>query len=154
MTGSAVTFYSSTPGAGTTLAVGNCGGTFSIFGTTNLGDSVTIKVAVNGAVAAQAGTTASGDWSIASVTAGTDDIIVVWADNVADSSETTAVAKYDGTGDMTGMVLNTNVLSIGSVDDEVLDISDDLVLYDCTDDEDVMYRVAVTTLEVEGGGGA
>src|SRR6185295_6831994 len=57
--------------------------------------------------------------------------------------------------DMTGMVLNTNVLSIGSVDNQSLTLTNMDTAgtgYDCTDDEDVMYSVASSTLAVQGTG--
>ena len=50
---------------------------------------------------------------------------------------------------MTGIVLNTNVLSIGSVDDQSLTVAN-ADLYDCNSDEDVMYSSSATTLAVQG----
>ncbi|OGI65149.1 hypothetical protein A3A95_04190 [Candidatus Nomurabacteria bacterium RIFCSPLOWO2_01_FULL_39_18] len=125
----------------------------TVSGTTNAADSLTVRVAVNGSLAAQTGTTSGGIWSISSVSVQSDQAITVFLTDgdgdIADSSEATAVAKYDGTGDMTGIVLNTNVLSVGSVDDKSLTVAD-LDLYDCNADEDIMYAGSVTALDVQG----
>src|SRR3989338_3101741 len=125
----------------------------NLSGTTNAADSLTVRVAVNGSLAAETGTTATSAWSISNVTVNSGEVVVVWLDGVADSAESTAVAKYDGTGDMTGIVLNTNVLSIGSVDDQSLTVADldpSGTGYECTDDEDVMYDATTTALNVHG----
>ena len=50
---------------------------------------------------------------------------------------------------MTGLVLNTGVLSVGSVDNQSLSLTN-LDLYDCSADEDVMYSVISNVLNVEG----
>jgi|GEM_PF-3077857 len=121
----------------------------TISGTTNAADSLTVRVAVNGSLKAQTGTTGSGTWSIASVSVASGQTAVVWLNGVADSAESTAVAKYDGSGDMTGIVLNTNVLSVGSVDNQSLTLTN-MDTYDCANDEDVMYRVNASVLEVQG----
>src|SRR3989338_975730 len=117
----------------------------TISGTTNAGDGISVHFAVDGTPdGSNFGTTASGVWSISSATVTSGQIVVVWFDGVADASESTAVAKYDGTGDMTGIVLNSNVLSIGSVDDQSLTVADldtSGTGYECTDDEDVMYDI-------------
>src|SRR3989344_3524924 len=121
----------------------------TISGTTNAGDGITVAVAVNGTLAGQTGSTASSAWSISGVTVTSGQIITVFFDAQADSAESTAVAKYDGTGDMTGIVLNTNVLSIGSVDNQSLTVAN-ADLYDCNSDEDVMYATSATALDVQG----
>src|SRR3989338_1440853 len=123
----------------------------TISGTTNAGDGITVAVAVNGTLAGQTGSTASSAWSISGVTVTSGQIITVFFDAQADSAESTAVAKYDGTGDMTGIVLNTNVLSVGSVDDQSLTVAN-LDLYDCNADEDVMYAASTTALDVDCAG--
>jgi hypothetical protein len=129
----------------TTIAAG-----FVISGTSNCGCASTVKVAINGVLdGTHSGTVSSGNWSISGTSVSTGQVVVVWLDNVADSAESTAVAKYDGTGDMTGIILNTNVLSIGSVDDQSLTLTN-LDTYDCASDEDVMYLVSSSVLQVEG----
>jgi hypothetical protein len=77
----------------------------------------------------------------------TDDIITVW-DGVTDSNESTAVTKWTASG-VTGMVLNTNVVSIGSNQNTSLSITN-LETYDCTQDEDIMYQAATSHLKIEG----
>ncbi|MES2315751.1 MAG: hypothetical protein V4486_03405 [Patescibacteria group bacterium] len=146
-----VTANSSTQGTGTTWTFVGCGITIS--GTTNAGNGLTVKVAVNGSVSGSTGSTSSGAWSISSVAVTSGQVVVVWFDGVADNAESTAVAKYDGSGNMTGIVLNTNVLSIGSVDNQSVTLTDMNPTgtgYDCSDDEDVMYNVFSNTLLVQG----
>jgi len=123
----------------------------AISGTTNLGDLTdVIKIAVDGTLDSASGSITSSTWTITpATTPTTGQIVVVFVNGQADSGESTAVAKYDGTGDMTGIVLNSNVLSIGSVDDQSLTVAN-LDLYDCNADEDVMYAGAATSLAVQG----
>lgn len=121
----------------------------SVSGTTDLGDGVTVRMAVNGSLIAQTGTTSGGTWSITPASGPSlGDVVTVWADNVADSSETTGVTVYDGFGDITNMVLNQNVLSVGSDDNQSLDVSD-FGLYDNDDDEDIMHTANGSTLTVD-----
>ncbi len=121
----------------------------TISGTSN--GTGTVKVAINGVLdATHTGTISAGNWSISSVTITSGQIAVVWIDGTADdTTESTAVFKYDGTGDMTGIVLNANVLSIGSIDNQSLTAAN-LGLYDCDDDEDIMHSSNSGTLLVEG----
>jgi len=115
-----------------------------------LADGTVIKVAVNGTISATTGTVTSNTWSVAPTTAPTSgQSVVVFADNVIDSLETTAVTKYDGSGDISGMVLNVGVLSVGSDDAQSLALSD-LDDYTCSADEDVMHSVISSTLRVDG----
>ncbi|MCK4891470.1 MAG: DUF2341 domain-containing protein, partial [Candidatus Pacebacteria bacterium] len=129
----------------------------TIAGTSADKTSGTVKVAVNGSIQAQTGTIA-GDksWSIASVTVGSGNTVTVWVDSADDNAESTAVTKYDGTGNIAGMVLTTNILSVGSDDTGVSLTVANLGQYDCIDNEDVMHNASTvaTTLEVEGIGGA
>ncbi len=120
-----------------------------ISGTANGNDGATVRVAINGSVQAQTGTISGSAWTISGVTTPTaDDIITVWVDNVADNLESTAVTKYSA-GDVTGMVLDTNVTTIGSDQNTGLTVTN-LNAYDCTEDEDIMYQAASSTLLVEG----
>ena len=66
------------------------------------------------------------------------DEITVWFDGVLDSAESTAVTKYDGSGDITGMVLNTNQLTVGSDDNQSMTVAE-ISQYDCDSDEDIMH---------------
>ena len=119
----------------------------TISGTSNLA-SGTVAVAVNNALQAQTGTISGGTWSIASVTVTSGNIVTVWVDGAADANESTGVAKYDGAGDMTGMVLNQHVLSIGSVDNQSLTVTN-LGQYDNDDDEDIMHSANSSVLNVD-----
>jgi hypothetical protein len=141
-TGTVLTSYTVVPEV-TIFAAG-----VTLSGTSN--GAGTVKFARNGTLNGGSAAISGGTWSISAVSGmAINDILTFWIDNVADSSESTAVAKYDGAGNMTGIILNTNVLSIGSIDDQSLTLAN-LDLYDCASDEDVMYRVNTNVLEVEG----
>ena len=121
----------------------------TVSGTTDLGDGITVRMAVNGSLIAQTGTTSRGTWSITPVSGPSiGDVVTVWADGVADGSETTGVTIYDGFGDITNMVLNQNVLSVGSDDNQSVTLSD-FGLYDNDDDEDIMHTYNGSTLTVD-----
>jgi len=129
---------------------------FSISGTANGNNGATVKVAINGTVQAQTGTIASSAWSIASVTEpSVNDIITVWVDgatagDVSDANESTAVTKYNA-GDVTGMVLNTGVLTVGSSQNTSVSTTN-MTQYENSDDEDVMHSSTSGALTVDAGG--
>ena len=146
MTGSIVTAYNSTLSGDTTWTVGTCG--IIVSGTSN--GSGTVKFAVDGVLSAQSAVIGGGIWSASSVEVlSTGQVVTAWIDGVADSSESTALAKWDGAGSMTGLVLNTGALSIGSVDNQSLSLTN-LDVYDCSADEDIMHSVIANVLNVEG----
>jgi endonuclease/exonuclease/phosphatase family metal-dependent hydrolase len=126
----------------------------TISGSADGNGNAVVKVAYNSIVQGTAGTVNAGgtSWTISGIAApGSGAVVTVWVDAVTDSSESTAVTKYDGTGDITGMVLNINVLTIGSADNQSLTVPN-LDNYDCTNDEDVMHLVySSTELQVQGG---
>ena len=141
-----------------TVNAGACGGSgITIAGTSDKSSGETVKVAVNGALQDGKTDTIAGDgtWSISTVSVASGNIVTVWVDSMADSAESTAVTKYDGDGDIANMVLNNNVLSVGSDDTGVSVTVANLGQYDCTDNEDVMHNASTvaTLLEVEGTGG-
>src|SRR3989338_3222110 len=123
----------------------------TISGTANGNNGATVRVAINGIIdATHTGTIASSAWSIASVPhPTTNDIITVFVDTVADNLETTGVTKYSG-GAVTGMVLNTGVLTIGSSENTSVSTTD-LTQYENSDDEDVMHSSTSGALLVDGG---
>jgi hypothetical protein len=109
---------------------------------TNL-TSGTVALAVNGVV--QAGKTAtisSGTWTIPNVTTFADDVISVWIDGAADSSEAVAVTVYDGVNDVTGIELYERHLSIGS-DDAATVANTHLAVFDsvASADDDIFFEV-------------
>jgi len=125
----------------------------SISGTTDLADaSNVIKVAVNGALDSASGSITSGTWTItlaSGITSG--QVLVVYVDGSVDRYESTNVSKYDGTGNLSGLVLNAKVLTIGSADNQSISLTN-LDTYDCSADEDVMYSVTASVLNTEGQG--
>lgn len=131
----------------------NCGWVFtagiSIAGTANGNDAATVKVAINGSVQGQTGTISAFAWTISGVSSpSVNDIITVWVDGVSDANESSAVTKWSS-GNITGMVLNTNILTIGSNQDTSLSLTN-IDAYSCADDEDVMHSVISNVLNTEG----
>ncbi|MDQ5971334.1 MAG: hypothetical protein QG566_280, partial [Patescibacteria group bacterium] len=75
-------------------------------------------------------------------------------DNVTDNLESTAVTKYSGTGDISGMVLNTNILTIGSNQNNSVSVTN-LGLCDVDTgclDEDIMHTSNSGALLVQASG--
>lgn len=129
----------------------NWGFGLPVSGTANGNDGATIRAAVNGVLDSHTGTISSGTWSISVTTPSAGDIITIWVDGVANTNESTAVTKYSSGTAITGMVLNTNVLSIGSNQNTSLSITN-LSLYTSVDNEDIMQSVSSGTLSVQGTG--
>ena len=102
-----------------------------ISGTTDAPDGRTVRVAVNGVLdLVNTGTTSSGSWSVINTAKVTDDIITVFIDGVSNEiEEAVAVSKYLGSGQMTGLQLLEEKLTIGSADNASL-TNADLALYD------------------------
>lgn len=104
-----------------------------------------IAVAVNGTIQAQSDATVDGAWSISGVTQpAAGDIITVFINGeTTDNEEAVAVAKYDGTGDITGVVLFQRHLSIGSADNQTI-TNANLASYDnsVSADEDIFFDVS------------
>lgn len=123
-----------------------CG--IDVAGTSNSSGG-TVKVAVNGSLQGQTTTLAS-TWTITGVTVNSGDKVTVFVDAAAESAETTGVTKYDGTGNIGGLVLDTNVLTVGSDDNASLVLTD-LGLYDNDQSEDVMQTANASVLTVDGG---
>ncbi len=110
--------------------------------TTNV-TSGTVAVAVNGVLqAGKTGTISAGVWTIANVTAFTGDVITVYISGAADPNEAVAVSKYLTTGDVTGMELYEDHLSLGSNDNPTL-TNADIDLYDnsTSGNEDIFDNV-------------
>lgn len=102
----------------------------------------TVKAAVNGSPVAGSGTVSGGVWTITNVTAFAGDIVTVWVDGAAEDEEAVAAFVYDGAGDITGVELFEQHLSI-SADENATTTNALLALNDSTalGDEDVFYQV-------------
>lgn len=146
MTTSSITVYNSTLSGDTTWTVGTC---VTVSGTANSNDGATVKVAINGSLQTNSTTTISSSaWTLGVPGISNNSIITAWVDNVADSLESTAITKYAGSGNISGMVLNTNILSIGSNQNNSISITD-LGQYDADNDEDIMHKVSDGLLLLE-----
>lgn len=111
--------------------------------TTNCTDSETVRVAVNGSLLPQTTTTATGAWTISGVgELSTSDTLTVFISGVVDAKEANAVTKYDGTGNITGVLLYEDHITIGSDDNQTI-ANSDLILYDnsVSGNEDIFYEV-------------
>lgn len=112
---------------------------FNISGTSDMTSGI-VKVAYDNSLQSNEGTIeGDGNWQIdLTYDPSANQIITVWVSDADEASESTAVTKYDGSGNITGMILNTHVLSIGSADNPSLTVTN-LNQYDNDDDEDIMY---------------
>lgn len=118
---------------------------------TDCTDTGTVTVAVNGVVQAQTQPTVAGTWTISTLAPPAfGDIITIFIDGAANANEATAVTKYDGLGDITGMALYEGHLSIGSSTNQAVTLTD-LGLYDFDDDEDILHTSNASVLTVDGG---
>jgi len=89
----------------------------------------TVRIALNGVLQPSTASISSGSWTLNNVNAFPDDIVTVWIEGAATSSRAVAVTKYDGTNDITGMLLQERHVTLGSDEDPML-TNADLALYD------------------------
>jgi len=120
--------------------------------TTNCTDTGTIRVAVNGTLQAQTQPTVGGTWTISGVTApSAGDVITVYIEGATDANEAVAVTRYDGSGNITGIQLIEEHLTIGSDDNQTLS-NVDLGQYDYSasgNNEDIFHDVLSGNLTVD-----
>ena len=102
----------------------------------------TVRAAVNGSILSNTGTIAGGTWSISNVTAFAGDVVTVWVDGAAEADEAVAVFVYDGIGDITGVELFEQHLSLSS-DENATTTNALLSAYDnsVSGDEDIFFDV-------------
>lgn len=122
----------------------------NIMGTSADLSSGTVAVAIDTAVqTGKTGTISGGTWTIAGVAKpASGAVITVW---VTGSPTSSAVTKYNGSGNETGLVLNSHVFSVGSASNQSLILSD-IDKYDYNQDTNVIHQVATSTLTVDPGG--
>jgi hypothetical protein len=127
----------------------------TVSGTSNLASGV-VALAINANRKLETGSISGGIWVINDVPQPIEgDVITVWIDGVTDANESTAVTKYLSGITISGMVLNQNVFSVGSDDNQSLTVAN-LGLYDYDSgsdggDENVMHTANSSVLKVEGG---
>lgn len=112
---------------------------------TDPGGAEAIKIVIDGVVQAQTDAVVDASWSIASVAQPSrGQVVTVFIDGVGDTDEAVAVTRYDGEGDITGVSLYKETLSLGSVDDQTIH-NYDIARYDnsFSADEDVFPDVDV-----------
>ncbi len=113
--------------------------------------SGTVKVAVNGTFAGTGSISGAGPytWSISGVAMASGQSVIVWIDGASVANESTAITKYDGSGNITDMVLNKHVLTIGSADNQSLTLAD-VDDYTHTNNTSVMHTVAANVFNTDG----
>ncbi len=113
--------------------------------TTDCGDTGTIQVAVNGVLnSSQTQTTVAGTWSITNFPKpATNAIITVLVVGAGDTDEAIAVTKYGGSGDITGIKLFKEHLTIGSNQNTTVTNSD-VNQYDFSNGEDGLVEGAMS----------
>ncbi|HBB36507.1 MAG TPA: hypothetical protein DEB07_03495 [Candidatus Moranbacteria bacterium] len=127
-----------------------------VSGTSGMRTGDTVKVSINGgAPHANTGTidAGTGSWTISvpvtDIASGNS--VIVWTDTATAGNQSTAISKWDGSGDMTGMVLDANVLSIGSANSSgVTSAETDDFTCASSGGGNVMHAFASSTLSVEG----
>jgi len=127
-----------------------------VSGTSGMRTGDTVKVSINGgAPYATTGTidAGTGNWSISVAAAdiASGNSVIAWTDTATAGNQSTAISKWDGSGDMTGMVLDANVLSIGSANSSGV-TSAEVDDFTCASSGggNVMHAFASSTLSVEG----
>ena len=117
--------------------------TITISGTSNLADSTTVRWAQNATLRSHTNMVLNGSFLITiDPTLIAEDIVTVWADGVADNLEATTVTEYDGTGNITSMLLQTGTFAIGSDDTGIHITMTELGQYDNANDEDIIYLLS------------
>ena len=113
--------------------------TVEIGGNSDLTAGTAVRCAQNGGLLIQQTTVTGGVFNITGADKpDTNDVITCWADGVTNDDESTAVTKYDGVGNITGLELNRHKITIGSNDNANVTVAN-LGQYDQDNDEDVMY---------------
>ncbi|MEN9389679.1 MAG: hypothetical protein RLY61_763, partial [Candidatus Parcubacteria bacterium] len=93
--------------------------------TTDCGDTGTVRVAINGELVYAKQDTIAGSWTVDDIPKpSSSDIVTVFIDGASDTDEAVAVTQYDGSGDITGIKLFKEHLSLGSADDQNLSNTD------------------------------
>ncbi|HEU4677779.1 MAG TPA: DUF2341 domain-containing protein [Candidatus Paceibacterota bacterium] len=117
--------------------------------TTNV-TSGSVAVAVNGTLqVGKTGTISGGTWSISNVNTAPGDIVTVFINGANDANEAVAVARYDGVGDMDGLKLYEQHLTLGSNDATSTPFTNaDIGSYDFTQDEDLFFDASGSSLDM------
>ena len=118
------------------------GNAISISGSSNLADATSVRFAINTLLQGTTTTVTSGSWTINPAVANPEDIITVWADTVAENLEATGLTEYDGTGNVTSMILNSGTFAIASDDSHINIFMTELGQYDNGNDEDIIYMLS------------
>lgn len=135
---------------GIAVEINASGGAFTISGTckqvdhsSNCSNGETVKVAYDTTLKVQTGTTSSGAWTITPDAApSSGQVITIFIDGVASANESNAVTKYDGSGNISGVSLYEENLTLGSDDNQTL-TNANIATYDnsVSGDEDIFFDV-------------
>ncbi len=110
----------------------------------------TVAVAVNGVLqVGKTGSVNAGTWSISNVNASPGDILTFFMSNASDTNEAAAIARYDGVGNMEGIKLFEQHVTLGSNDATTTPFTNaDIGYYDYTQDEDLFFNGTGTALSL------
>jgi hypothetical protein len=123
----------------------------SVSGTTNVA-SGTVAVALDGSLQGQTASISGGTWQINNITPPSSGAnIIVFIDGAATADKSSAVMTYGGTGNVSEMVLNKHVLSIGAAENSTTTVTALINDYDYDNDTDIIFRASGSTLTVDPG---
>lgn len=118
--------------------------------------SNSIKFALNGVLQAETDSVVDGAWSISGGSMlgwSAGDVITIFVDGVAGNSDkAVAVTKYSGSGDITGVKLFKEHITIGSNQDTSL-TNVDLNQYDNSNDTDIIFEAQLASGQACTGNG-
>lgn len=125
-------------------------GTAQAFDQTTNVTAGTVAIALNGVLqTGKTGSIAGGTWSIANVNAAPDDVVTVFINGANEANEAIAIGHYDGVGNMSGLRLYEQHLTLGSNDATTTAFTNTQIgLYDYTNDEDLFFNVTGTELSM------
>jgi len=120
-------------------------------------DSEPVKAAVGTTAQSRQGTLGiAGAWDIYVQHLSSGDKVVLWVDGQLPINESTAFFKAgsDSGDGVTGVILDKHQLSVMGVGAGTINSTTDFALYDCTDDEDIMFKYTSATDRVDVDGDA
>lgn len=129
----------------------------SVAGTANVTNGTAVAVAIDGSLQSGITTTVSGGtWTLSGITppsSGANIIVFTDVNNTASTDRSSAVMTYSGSGNVTGMYLGQQALSVGAAEDSTTTIASGLSGdYDYDNDTDIVFSANSSTLTIDPGG--
>lgn len=128
----------------------------SISGTANVTDGTTVAVAFDSTLQSGNTTTvSSGTWTLSGITppaSGANIIVFTDVNNTSSTNRSSAIMTYSGSGNVTGMALNQQTLTIGAAENSSTTIASGLSGdYDYDNDTDIVFSANSSTLALDPG---